>query len=155
MMIASECDKQVGPWDERFFLYSEEIDYATRARGHGFKIEYLPTARVLHSGGGSGTSDELDALLAVNRIRYAEKWDHWPRVFRGIVIFHELMRAYRRKHRITLRILLQRSSWSDLILKLQGSGTGPPQEHFDAGIRASIGAEPNVQVSSGKVISCD
>ena len=127
MMIDSECDKQIGPWDERFFLYSEETDYAARGRSHGFRIEYLPTARVLHSGGGSGVSDELLALLAVNRIRYAEKWRHWPKVFRGTVVLRELLRAYHRSHRIALRILVKRSRWADLTLRLQGpvTETGP------------------------------
>jgi GT2 family glycosyltransferase len=123
MMIASECDQQVGPWDERFFLYSEETDYAARVRRHGFKIKYLPTARAQHTGGGSGTSDELTALMAVNRIRYAEIWGRWPKLFRGTVVLHELLRSYRRGHRIALRILLQRSNWSDIILRLQGSDT--------------------------------
>jgi GT2 family glycosyltransferase len=127
MMIASECDKQVGPWDERFFLYSEETDYAARGRSHGFRIEYLPTARAQHAGGGSGTSDELDALVAVNRIRYAEKWGCWPKVFRGTVVLHELLRVYNRRHRMVLGILLRRSKWSDIILRLQESGTETSQ----------------------------
>lgn len=125
MMIASECDKLVGPWDERFFLYSEETDYAARARGHGFRIEYLPTALAQHTGGGSGTSDELDALVAVSRIRYAEKWDCWPKVFRGTVVLHELLRVYHRRHRMTLRVVLRRSRWSEIILRLQEPGTAP------------------------------
>lgn len=119
MMISSECDQQVGPWDERFFLFSEETDYAARVRNHGFRIKYLPTAQAQHTGGGSGTSDDLMALMAVNRIRYAEIWSRWPSVFWGTLILHQLVRAYSREHRITLRILLQRSRWSDIILRLQ------------------------------------
>jgi GT2 family glycosyltransferase len=127
MMIASACDQLVGPWDERFFLYSEEIDYAARVRSHGFRIEYLPTARAQHTGGGSGTSDELTALLAVNKIRYAEIWGRRPKVLWGTVVLHELLRAYRRRHRIALRILLRRSRWPEIALRLQGSDTDVSQ----------------------------
>lgn len=132
MMIASECDQQVGSWDERFFLYSEETDYAARARSHGFRIEYLPTARAQHAGGGSGTSIELTALLAVNRIRYAEKWVRWPKVFRGTAVLHELLRAYQPRHRMALRTLLHRSRWSDIILRLQESGVDFSQKQLDS-----------------------
>ena len=139
MMIASRCDQQVGPWDEQFFLYSEETDYAALVRSHGFRIEYLPTVRAQHTGGGSGTSNELAALLAVNRIRYAEKWNRWPKVFKGTVILHEMLRTYSRGHRIVLRILLQRSRWVDLTLKLQGSATGVSQEQLGVGSGAPLG----------------
>lgn len=130
MMIASECDQRVGPWDERFFLYSEETDYAARVRSHGFSIKYLPTAQAQHTGGGSGSSDELTALMAVNRIRYAEIWSRWPKAFWGSLILHELLRAYSRKHRMTLRIFLQRSKWSDVTLRLQGSDKDAYHEQF-------------------------
>jgi GT2 family glycosyltransferase len=133
MMIASECDHKVGPWDEQFFLYSEETDYAVRGRSNGFRIEYLPTARAQHTGGGSGTSDELAALLAVNRVRYAEKWSRWPRVFRGTVLLHELLRSYSRGHRMALRILLQRSRWIDLTQKLQECAADASREQLDEG----------------------
>ena len=133
MMIASECDRQVGSWDEQFFLYSEETDYAALVRSHGFRIEYLPTARAQHTGGGSGTSDELTALLAVNQVRYAEKWTRWPKAFKGTVMLHELLRAYYRGHRIALKILLRRSKWADLTLKLQGSATELSQDQLGNG----------------------
>ena len=32
LMMSAECDRAVGSWDERFFLYSEEVDYAARVR---------------------------------------------------------------------------------------------------------------------------
>ena len=72
LLISASCDCVVGRWDERFFLYSEETDYAARARVAGFRVEYLPTAIVRHRGGGSGQSNTLIALKAVSRIRYID-----------------------------------------------------------------------------------
>jgi GT2 family glycosyltransferase len=114
-LISAACDRSVGDWDERFFLYSEETDYAARARAQGFQVEYLPAARAHHSGGGSGQSSTLTALLAVNRIRYMEKHGGQARAFRAAVILGELARSRESVHRIALRYLLRRSSWPTLV----------------------------------------
>jgi GT2 family glycosyltransferase len=50
-MVSAACDSAVGPWDERFFLYSEEVDHAARVRAAGFRIEYVPTARIRRNRG--------------------------------------------------------------------------------------------------------
>jgi GT2 family glycosyltransferase len=113
-IISSACDAAVGPWDERFFLYSEEVDHAARVRAAGFRVEYVPTARVRHRAGGSGSSAALTALLAVNRIRYVSKRGQGGGMFRAAVVLHELLRASDPAHRFALRTVLRRSSWSAL-----------------------------------------
>lgn len=113
-IISAACDAAVGPWDERFFLYSEEVDHAARVRAAGFRIEYVPTARIRHREGGSGSSAALVALLAVNRIRYVAKRGRGAGVFRAAVVLHELLRARDPAHRFALRTVLRRSRWSAL-----------------------------------------
>ncbi len=44
---------QVGGFDERFFMYSEELDWCRRARAAGWRVVYLPTAQVIHHEGKS------------------------------------------------------------------------------------------------------
>jgi GT2 family glycosyltransferase len=119
LMVSVACDHAVGCWDEQFFLYSEEVDYAARARAAGFRVEFVPAARVRHSGGGSGASGTLSALLAVNRIRYMEKNGHRARAYRGVVIVHELLRASDRYHRAALATALRRSTWPALSASLK------------------------------------
>jgi GT2 family glycosyltransferase len=114
MLVSAACDRAVGPWDEQFFLYSEEVDYAGRARAAGFRVEYLPAARAQHRGAGSGQSDALVALLAVNRIRYMEKRGRRPGAYRAAVILHELLRSGDPGHRTALRAVLRRSRWPAL-----------------------------------------
>ncbi len=51
---------EVGPLDERFFMYYEETDFLRRALERGFRLLYVPEAVVYHresasSGGGSMT----------------------------------------------------------------------------------------------------
>jgi N-acetylglucosaminyl-diphospho-decaprenol L-rhamnosyltransferase len=117
LLISASCDEAVDAWDEdRFFLYSEETDVAARARDAGFRIDYIPEARVRHLGGRSGQSDSLVALAAVNRIRYYEKrhGQPWRVLFRFAVVLHELLRVKERAHRGALAAVLRRSTWARL-----------------------------------------
>ena len=74
LLVDAELDRRVGGWDERFFLYSEEVDFMRRVRESGSQIWFEPGAVMRHRRGGSGASDMLEALMAVNRVRYQEKW---------------------------------------------------------------------------------
>ena len=110
MLIHPEVVDRVGAWDERFFLYSEETDYFRRARDAGVTIWYEPNAVVEHRQGGSGASPQLDALMAVNRVRYAQKYLSRSRaaLFRGLIVIHEAARSYMPAHRLALRSVLSR-----------------------------------------------
>ena len=117
MLITAACDVAVGEWDSsRFFLYAEETDYAIRARRCGFRVCYVPSARVLHREGGSGRSPALHALQSVNRIRCYEKYHQAPAtfMFRVVVGLGHLLRAFRRSDREALCAVLRRSRWDDL-----------------------------------------
>jgi GT2 family glycosyltransferase len=68
-LISTECWEACGPWDESFFLYSEETEYNLRARDLGYATLYVPTARATHLVGGSGISDDLWTMQVLNRIK--------------------------------------------------------------------------------------
>ena len=42
---------EVGPFDERFFLFSEEVDWMRRAADAGWSVVFTPEARCVHVGG--------------------------------------------------------------------------------------------------------
>ena len=44
---------QIGPFDEGYFLYFEEIEFCLRARRAGWSCWFVPTARVVHCEGAS------------------------------------------------------------------------------------------------------
>jgi GT2 family glycosyltransferase len=48
LLVRREAMVQVGPLDERFFMYSEEVDWCYRIRRAGWRVRYLPSARVVH-----------------------------------------------------------------------------------------------------------
>ena len=45
--------RAVGPLDERYFLYWEDIDWSARARRAGWRVVYVPGSRVWHKLGAS------------------------------------------------------------------------------------------------------
>ena len=48
MMIRSNVFETVGLFDEGYFLYYEEVDFCARAAAAGFKICFVPQARIVH-----------------------------------------------------------------------------------------------------------
>jgi GT2 family glycosyltransferase len=69
MLISAHCLTACGPWDESFFLYSEETEFALRARDHGYVTRLAPDAVATHLGGDSRVSPALWSLLTLNRVR--------------------------------------------------------------------------------------
>jgi GT2 family glycosyltransferase len=69
MLVSATCLEACGPWDESFFLYSEETEFALRARDRGFLTRLAPQARATHLEGESKVSPRLWALLTVNRVK--------------------------------------------------------------------------------------
>ncbi|WIM99556.1 glycosyltransferase family 2 protein [Actinoplanes oblitus] len=73
MLVSAECWERCGPWDESFFLYSEETDFALRARDAGLGTRYVPAARAIHLEGDSRVSPGLWSLLTLNKVRLHRK----------------------------------------------------------------------------------
>jgi GT2 family glycosyltransferase len=51
LLCRREAFEAVGGFDERFFLYIEDIDLCLRMRKAGWRLLYIPRARVFHAGG--------------------------------------------------------------------------------------------------------
>ena len=116
LVISIEADRLVGDWDERFFLYSEETDWARRLRAAYLCVWYGASAVCVHEGGGSGASPALDALQQVNRLRdYEAHHGFWSaQAFRAVLAAHQILRPHRPGSRLSLRMLLDRSAWHGL-----------------------------------------
>lgn len=54
LLIKKRAWREVGPFDERYFIYGEDLDWCWRARLKGYKIIYVPYAEVRHQWRGSG-----------------------------------------------------------------------------------------------------
>lgn len=95
MLIDRVCWDACGPWDESFFLYSEETEYALRARDRGFPMVLAPKAKARHLEGESAASPGLWSLLTVNRVRLYRRRHNLPSavVYWAIMLAREASRA--------------------------------------------------------------
>ncbi|MDT0483198.1 glycosyltransferase family 2 protein [Streptomyces doebereineriae] len=95
MAVAADCRAACGPWDESFFLYSEETEYCLRARDLGYATQLEPSAEAVHLGGDSQVSPRLWSLLTVNRVRlYRRRHGAVATAcFRAAVLLRETSRA--------------------------------------------------------------
>jgi GT2 family glycosyltransferase len=68
-LLGRRCWDEVGMWDESYFLYSEEVEYALRAATGGWDLRLAPRASAVHLGGDRLTNPALYSLMIVNRYR--------------------------------------------------------------------------------------
>jgi N-acetylglucosaminyl-diphospho-decaprenol L-rhamnosyltransferase len=61
MLVRREAINDVGPMDEGFFLYYEDVDWCRRMRARDWEVLLEPTAQVVHHRGGSDVSGEAVA----------------------------------------------------------------------------------------------
>ncbi len=53
LLVRSETLDEIGRFDERFFMYNEEVDLCYRARAAGWSVVFWPGAEFVHVGGAS------------------------------------------------------------------------------------------------------
>lgn len=107
VLVSAECDEAVGEWDESYFLFSEEVDYAARIRATGRSIAYVPDAVAEHEEGGSGRPSPLLGLLVVNRLRYYRRRHGRVRaaLFCVALVLGLVIRFPDRNHRLAAKAL--------------------------------------------------
>jgi hypothetical protein len=76
LMVRREMVDEVGPLDERFFMYCEDIDWCRRMREKGWKLYFLPEAQALHYRGGSTNKDSYRMIIVYHQslYRFYEKY---------------------------------------------------------------------------------
>jgi GT2 family glycosyltransferase len=61
----------IGPFDERFFLYHEEVDFAKRAADAGWETWYVPASEAIHEGMGSARGNyNVETRKQTSRRKY-------------------------------------------------------------------------------------
>lgn len=73
MFVRRETLDEVGPLDERFFIYCEEVDLCYRIRRAGWDIRHLPSMTILHHANKVGHSPRMSAQDAYARRQYMAK----------------------------------------------------------------------------------
>jgi N-acetylglucosaminyl-diphospho-decaprenol L-rhamnosyltransferase len=77
MLIRGSAWHDVGPLDDGYFMYLEEVDWCQRARRNGWQIWFEPSATVVHHAG-AATRQQPDAMfeqLWRSRLRYYQRYN--------------------------------------------------------------------------------
>ncbi len=90
LLVHREAFEDVNGFDERFFLYFEDIDFCLRLRERGHRVVYDPTLTVLHRRGQSAAKAASESARAY-RVSQRRFW----RKHRG-PLFASLIDAYQR-----------------------------------------------------------
>jgi GT2 family glycosyltransferase len=132
MFVTDRFLQAVGPMDERYFLYYEEMDWAERGRRLGFRPAVALNSRIEHREGASTGSHggvRNKSLLSehygvVNRLRITRKfWPHLlPLVWASLwlVVADRLVHREFRRAALVLRLMFT-------LRNLSRRGPRPPQ----------------------------
>lgn len=104
--IPKKVLQDVGLFDEKFFLYAEEVDLAKRIKNTGYEIWFLPEVKVIHYGGKSAEQQGQESYLQNLRSQFIYLEKHLTR------------QAIMGKKLITLGTLLRFILWTPPILSL-------------------------------------
>lgn len=81
LIIRHSLFKKIHGWDERYFMYFEDLEMCRQIRQLGYKIFYYPQCQVLHHHGVSGQ-------------KLANTANQWRRLIPGSKIYHGVFYHY-------------------------------------------------------------
>ena len=96
-----------GPFDEGFFMYSEEVDLCRRLKDAGGRIVYVPDALVLHYEGRSSEQVVAARHIHFNRskVRYVHKYfgPGWSELLRRYLLLEFRVQLWLERGKLLLR----------------------------------------------------
>jgi GT2 family glycosyltransferase len=96
-LVRRETLNQVGPLDEEFFMYGEDMDWCKRFWADGWQVFFVPSAEASHYGGASTSNSPVRFYVEMHRgnLQYWKKHHSYLAVAGYFVIMcvHELFRA--------------------------------------------------------------
>ncbi len=81
MLARADTIEEVGVLDERYFMYSEEIEWCWRIRQAGWAIWQVPYAHVTHVGGAATQHYRYKMFVALHESRYLFFRQHYGKMF--------------------------------------------------------------------------
>jgi N-acetylglucosaminyl-diphospho-decaprenol L-rhamnosyltransferase len=86
VLIRRQVIDQIGPLDEGYFMYTEDVDYCRRTRQSGWRILYEPRAKVTHlQSGSSSLKSAIYARQRLPRYYYASRSRYFGKFYGGSV----------------------------------------------------------------------
>lgn len=85
MLIRRNVLKEVGPFDEDYFFYGEDLDLCYRIREKGYKIMYSPITKIIHHKGASSGikkhSSQISKATRESKVRAIKESTRAMRLF--------------------------------------------------------------------------
>lgn len=117
MFFRTNVLKEAEGFDERFFMYGEDIDLCYRVRKNGWRIDYVPETSIIHYKGESSKQNNMQYVRHFNRSLYLFFEKHYSSryssFFRMLVFIAILVRSivsiisvFLKKHRFVIYDLL-------------------------------------------------
>lgn len=85
MLVRAEALAQAGLYDERFFIYGEDLDLAFRVKARGWKVFYHPAVEVLHHKGASSRKQSERSIREFYRAMHIFYRKHYAQRYNGVV----------------------------------------------------------------------
>lgn len=80
LLVRRRVAEAIGGLDERFFLYTEDVDFCAAARARGWKVLFTPSAEIVHLRGRSRATVAGHMNAAYRRSHLAFYRKHHPRL---------------------------------------------------------------------------
>lgn len=131
MLIRREVLAALGGFDERFFLFSEEVDLCRRMREAGWGVAFVPQMTVMHHHADRRLDEHRERLIIWSKLLYMRKWyGRWGRLSMRaaliVLIVRKLLRARRDGERgRAYRVRLGAALW----FRASRYGPSPLGEH--------------------------
>jgi GT2 family glycosyltransferase len=90
-LVRRELFEKLNGFDERFFVYLEDLDFSYRAKQLGYSCYYLTSAQAYHKGGGSSEKVKDIRLFYSLKSRILYGYKHFGRVSAVILTFLTLV----------------------------------------------------------------
>jgi GT2 family glycosyltransferase len=140
LVARREAVHAIGMFDERFYIYGEDLDWSMRFWSDGWKVVYYPLATVTHHGGASSKRQPLRFYVELYKAKllFWDKYHGWlsRKLFVLILSWHHCLRLlsafamlsfFKDREGITYKI---RRSRGVLQLLWGKASTGRPKEEL-------------------------
>jgi len=87
MLVRRDVFENVGWFDDRFFMYYEDVDFCFRANKQGYKSALVSSVAIKHRGSSSIDNLDKEYYLARNHLLFVEKHSPWRVKAREITRF--------------------------------------------------------------------
>lgn len=117
-LVRRSLFKELGGFDERFFVYFEEVDFSYRARKAGWRSIYLADVQAFHAGGGTSNQVKAKRLFYSLRSRLLYAFKHFTLPGALLVLIATLLLEPISRSALAIG----RRSWSSLVETWTGYG---------------------------------